>query len=450
MTKKQPSKLTLPNAMSRRQALGVLGMGGLGLGLALAGCGDDADTAAGPETAVDDFTGTKQSVILRQSFIAQQNTLREGQAKLWAQENGAEIDFTLGGNWRELIAAIVADGTGGDIGELFNNQAFIYENSLVDVSDLVEELGDQYGGWYDLAAESAQVDGVWRAVPWAYTAQAINYREDILTEAGVVAPTTYDELLEVATKLDEQGLPPAGLSMSQTGPNDSANMAYSLLWSFGGAEVEEDGKTVAINSDGTRAALEYFQKLAAVSTPNITAYDEGGNNRAFLAGEISMTQNATSIYLTAETDAPEVFAGMNHFSYPEGPAGRQEFIQMNLLGIFDFAQNQEASKDLIRFMLQPENMDPVVQVGLSFYTPMFPSYEEKANMPWNIDPKLGALRGTANGGHLPGWPGPASRASATAYEQQSVVNMFAAVATGDGIDSAISRAEAELKTAYGS
>ncbi|MEM9134889.1 MAG: extracellular solute-binding protein [Actinomycetota bacterium] len=447
MTKKHPSNLILPDAMSRRRALGVLGMGGVGLGLALAGCGGDDDSASA--SAVDgDFTGLGQSIILRQSFIAQQNTLREGQAKLWAQENGVDLDFTLGSNWRELIAAIVADGTGADIGELFNNQAFIYENSLADVGDLVEELGEQYDGWYDLAAESAQVDGVWRAVPWAYTAQAINYREDIFTEAGVEAPATYDELLEVSTKLFEQGLPPAGMSMSQTGPNDSANMAYSMLWSFGGAEVEEDGTTVAINSDATRAALEYFQKLAAVSTPNITAFDEGGNNRAFLAGEISMTQNATSVYFTAETDAPDVFAGMNHFPYPEGPAGRQEFIQMNLLGIFEFAENKEASKDLIRYLLQPENMDPVVQVGLSFYTPMFPSYEDRANMPWNVDPKLGALKGTANGGHLPGWPGPASRASATAYEQQSVVNMFAAVATGDGIDSAISRAEAELKTAY--
>ncbi|MEM7276108.1 MAG: extracellular solute-binding protein [Actinomycetota bacterium] len=432
--------------MSRRSALGLLGGAGAAAML-LAACGDDGEGAGDGGEAT--LAGTSLSAILRQSFIAQQNTLRTGQAKLWAQEREAEADVTIGGNWRELIAAIVADGTGGDVGELFNNQAFIYQNSLADVSDLVEELGDQYGGWYDLAAEAGQVDGVWRAVPWAYTAQAVNYRADVFAEAGVEAPTTYEELLEAASIINDRGLPPAGLTMSQTGPNDSANFAYSMLWSFGGAEVEEDGTTVAINSDGTRAALEYFRQLSAVSTPNTTAYDEGGNNRAFLAGEISMTQNATSIYFTAETDAPEIFQAMDHFSYPAGPAGRQEFIQMNLLSIFEFSDNQEAAKDFIRFMLRPENLDPVVQVGLSFYTPMFPAYEDKANMPWNVDPKLASLRGTAAGGHLPGWPGPASRASATAYEQQSVVNMFAAVATGDSIDAAIDRAEAELTTAYG-
>ncbi len=437
--------------MSRRHALGLLG-GGSAAALMLAACGDDGDSEAtdsgGTEGGDGSFADTELSVVLRQSFIAQQNTLREGQSKLWAQERGADIDFVLGGNWRELIAATVADGTGGDVGELFNNQAFIYQNSLADVGDLIEELGEQFGGWYDLAAESAQVDGVWKAIPWAYTAQAINYRADVFDEAGVLPPTTYDELLDVATKLKEQDLPLAGMTMSQTGPNDSANMAYSLLWSFGGAEVEEDGKTVAINSGETKAALEYFKQLAEVSTPNITAFDEGGNNRAFLAGEIAMTQNATSIYFAAENDAPEIFEGMDHFAYPEGPAGRQEFIQMNLLGIYEFSENKEAAKDYIKFMLQPEQMDPVVQVGLSFYTPMFPSYEDKANMPWNVDPKLGALKGTANGGHLPGWPGPASQASAKAYEQQTVVNMFAAVATGESVDTAMSQAESELKSVY--
>lgn len=438
--------------LNRRDALRILGIGGTAALLAACGDADDdttASTASGSATGDADFAGSDLSVVLRQSFIAQQNTLREGQTKLWAQDNGVDLDVTLGGNWRELIAAIVADGTGGDIGELFNNQAFIYSNSLADVGDLVDELGGEYGGWYDLAAESAQVDGVWRAVPWAYTAQAINYRADVFDEAGVEVPTTYEELLEVATILDDRGLPPAGLTMSQTGPNDSANLAYSLLWSFGGAEVDTDGTTVAIDSEATRAALTYFRDLAAVSTPNITAFDEGGNNRAFLAGEISMTQNATSIYFAAENDAPDVFDGMSHFSYPSGPAGRQEFIQMNLLGIFEFSEHAEAAKELIRYLLRPENLDPVVQVGLSFYTPMFPSYEERANMPWNVDPKLAALRGTADGGHLPGWPGPASRESATAYEQQTIVNMFAAVATGDGIDSAIDRAAAELATAYG-
>jgi hypothetical protein len=69
-------------------------------------------------------------------------------------------------------------------------------------------------------------------------------------------------------------------------------------------------------------------------------------------------------------------------------------------------------------------------------------------MPWNTDPKLEALKGSADGGHLAGWPGPASRESAEAYENQTIVNMFASVLTGTDIEEAVTRAEDELSSVY--
>jgi multiple sugar transport system substrate-binding protein len=188
-------------------------------------------------------------------------------------------------------------------------------------------------------------------------------------------------------------------------------------------------------------------KLAEVSSPNITGFDEGANNRAFLAGEISATQNATSIYYRA-TD--EVLEGMNHFRYPEGPAGWVMFTEMNTLSLFQHSKNLEAGKAVLKWLMEPEQLIPLVQIGITFYTPLLKAYDDMPSMPWNVDPKLAIAKGLAHGGNVTGYPLSPSANSAKVYQNRTIVNMFARVITGDAsIDEAVSTAEEELKAVYG-
>jgi multiple sugar transport system substrate-binding protein len=396
------------------------------------------------------FPGAKLEMLMRRSFIPAVNQLQEQQILQWAEAHEVSAEPTFSREWRELTAAAVETKSGGDIAELFQSTAQIYGENLMDVSELAETLGEKYGGWYDVGRDVAVVDGVWRAIPRAYTAHAYNYRVDYFTEVGYPdGCKTYDEYLDCATKLKEAGLPPVGNSISQTGPNDSASFCYSLLWSYGASEVEEDGKTVSINSAETREALKYVEEFAKVAAPDITAYDEGANNRNFLGGEISCTQNATSIYYVAERQAPEVFEAMSHFRYPEGPAGHHQLVEMNLLSIFDFSENKEAAHALVTWLMDETQLAPYAQIGITFYTPLLSDYDDAPNMPWNFDPKLAPLKGLAYTGHLPGWPSKPSRQAAEAYGNQSLVNMFARVVTGEAdIEEAIKIAEDELKAVY--
>ena len=190
--------------ISRREMIRLMGLGGLGAIAAACGAAATPETiiqtvevekvvekevavetivTATPE-GVPNFSGANLEAIMRNSFIPAMNQLQQNQYQIWADSRSAGVEAAFSREWRELIAAAVDSGAGGDIGELFANQAFIYGDRLADVSDICEELGEQYGGWYDLARESAVVDGVWRAIPRAYTASAINYRTDVFEEAG--------------------------------------------------------------------------------------------------------------------------------------------------------------------------------------------------------------------------------------------------------------------------
>lgn len=385
--------------------------------------------------------------ILRHSFIPEMNAIQENQLAQWGTQNGVDVSVSSPAEWREMIAAAIESKT-GDIGETFQEEPLIYGEALADVSDICEALGEENGGWYALAeAVGKDANGVWRAIPRGYTTHVVNYRKDFFTEVGYEnGCETYDELLDAGTKLKDAGLPPLGFTVSQTGPNDSSSWCYSVLWSHGGTEVDESGK-VAINSDGTKAALDYMAKLAEVSTPNITGFDEGANNRAFLASEISATQNATSIYYRATGD---VLEGMDHFKYPAGPAGWIQFCEMNALTLFAHSKNLEAGKAALKWLMDPAQLIPLMQIGITFYTPLLKSYDDNPAMPWNVDPKLKVAYKLAEGLHLSGYPLQPSANSAKVYQNRTIVNMFARVVTGTAtVDEAVSIAEDELKSVYG-
>ena len=82
-----------------------------------------------------------------------------------------------------------------------------------------------------------------RAVPFANIGQLMNWRTDYFKEIGVTKfPDTWEELYEVGKKLKAKDHP-FGFELGH-GFGDNHGWLYPLLWSYGGAEVQPDGKTV--------------------------------------------------------------------------------------------------------------------------------------------------------------------------------------------------------------
>ena len=97
------------------------------------------------------------------------------------------------------------------------------------------------------------------------------------------SPETWEAYIAAGKKLKAKGRP-FGQTLGHTF-GDAPAFWYPYLWSWGGKEVEADGKTVVLNSQATVESVKF-----AVSAWK-DAYDEGGlawddtnNNRAFLSG----------------------------------------------------------------------------------------------------------------------------------------------------------------------
>src|SRR5512139_2837472 len=83
-------------------------------------------------------------------------------------------------------AAVAANtGAGPDIVLSTNDDANLYPEKLVDVTDVCTYLGRKYGGWYPVCNDYLKPDGKkWIGVPLGCAGNALVYRESMLKAAG--------------------------------------------------------------------------------------------------------------------------------------------------------------------------------------------------------------------------------------------------------------------------
>ncbi|MFK4153918.1 ABC transporter substrate-binding protein [Streptomyces fungicidicus] len=113
---------------------------------------------------------------------------------------------------------------------------------------------------------------------------ALFYNKDVLDEAGVQVPTTWDELRETAKKLTQGKR--YGLALSAGGAEDGVFQFTPFMWSNGGDETDLDSPQVV-------GALDYWKELLqdgslSKSTVNWTQADV---NDQFMAGNAAMMIN---------------------------------------------------------------------------------------------------------------------------------------------------------------
>lgn len=424
--------------LSRRNFL-KLGMGSVaGAGLAASPLGNLSIMAQDAELSVHTWG----------HFITALNPLLESLVGNWAGQNDVAVEWNYAGfdAMLQTISTAAATGAGPDIIMFQYDNAHQFAEALVDVSDLCEEIGEENGGWYPVAREACEVDGVWRGMPWYFAAHAMIYREDLFAEAGINSfPTTYDELLTAGTALKAAGNP-MGFAMGRA-HGDGNNFCYAVLWSFGGAVLDADG-VIVLDSPETRAALEYVQQLYNDALdPSVIEWDDGSNNRAFIAGDVSCTNNGSSIMWAGRSQNVTFGEDVrfrdvtNHAAYPLGPAGREQILQIHSLGILNSSQNVDKAKELLRFINSERVWLSTGPTAAAFNYPLFHNVENDPAMPWNFDPKLAAFKGLVENGHTFGFPGKASAVTSEIANNFIITDLFAKVAAGAAsIDEAIEAA----------
>ena len=393
----------------------------------------------------------KQLHVLAWShFIKEADALmRDKLIPEFRQASGVSVQYeTINANdLNARITAAVESSTGPDIFQTIWNQPHLYAAGLEDHNDLAAALG--VDKQYAFQQEAAHVEGVMRGIPYYGIGGAVAYRKDIFEELGIQAvPETFDDYLKVGTQLKAEGWP-VGQTLGHTF-GDAPGFCYPLLWSFGGREVDEQGK-VAINTKETQQACEFLQEFwnKACDSSGLS-WDDSSNNRAFFAETIGATLNGASIYFVArynpEKAPPGLADKIGHFLLPKGPAGQYSTILPFTHAVAKYSRQKDAAKDFIRFLMQKDTYEQYILVQKGYGLGATPEWEQHPF--WKEDPAVEPYRLNAKNGRNFGWPGPYDRKAAEVQAKYIIVDLFARVAKGDAPKRSIEQAEKELKNVY--
>src|SRR5262249_22597320 len=218
-------------------------------------------------------------------------------APAYEKATGIKVNYevTSVGSLSTRISTIAETGSGADITMNGLLQVIQFGDKYVDVGDIADDVGKAQGGWYDAGREAVVVEGKWKAIPFSNIGQLMNWRSDWFAEVGVKKfPETWEELYEVGKKLKAKDHP-FGFELGH-GFGDNHGWLYPLLWSYGGAEVAADGKTVILDSDETARAVDFCRKFFKdTMLDDVLGWTDVSNNKAWMAEQISCTNNAESI-----------------------------------------------------------------------------------------------------------------------------------------------------------
>ncbi|HEX2334975.1 MAG TPA: extracellular solute-binding protein [Hyphomicrobiaceae bacterium] len=370
---------------------------------------------------------------------------------------GVKINFeTVNANdLQPRITSAIQSGAGPDLIMLNNNHPQLYAESVVDMADLVGELAKAEGAHYPLVKANSGDGGKWLSMPWAIIGGMIAYRKSWFEEVGAAKfPETWEEYREVGKKLKAKGRP-IGQTLGHTF-GDAPVFAYPFMWSWGGKEVEADGKTVAINSKESVESVKFMTGFWK------DAHDEGGlawddtnNNRAFLSQTIAATLNGASIYIESMRNADKYISEKGaqlktdilHSPLPKGPAGQFSMHTYHSHVMPSYSKNQKAAKELLKWAHSKPIYEKWFISQKGFATPPTPEWEK--HKVWDEDPVMAPYKVAGKLGLTPGYAGPSNKKAGEVLSKYIIVDMYAKAVQGMPAEEAVKWAEGELKKVYG-
>jgi multiple sugar transport system substrate-binding protein len=285
-------------------------------------------------------------------------------------------------------------------------------------------------------------------VPLCAIGNAICYRDSHVKAAGFSEfPTDSEGFLELCKAMKANGTP-AGFPHGKA-VGDGNNYAHWLLWSQGGKMINEDG-TVGLDTEETRKAIEYAKALYETFIPGTESWLDINNNRAFLAGQISLTANGVSLYYAATKDPElaEIAEDIRTTNMPIGPVGESvELHQTTSLSIFNHTQYPEAAKAYLQFMYQPDRMNAWIEGASAYCCQALKDFA--SNPVWTSNPIHAPYAKASESLRTNGYAGPLGYASAGVMADYVLVDMFAEAVTGQSsADDAIANAAKRANRYY--
>jgi spermidine/putrescine-binding protein len=431
-----------------------------------AGCGSEDKSAqpttkgAAPNVEFAEPTAKVSGdlkILMWSHFVPRHDKWFDPFAKDWGKKAGVNVTVDHIDNTQipARIESELAAGSGHDIIQYIGPLPQ-FEPSVVDLADLTQEAEKRWGKQVDLCRKCTfnPTTKKFFAYSPSWAPDPGDFRKSLWEKAGMPnGPSTYDELLKGGSDIkSKQGIQ-LGIGMS---PEIDSNMAArAMIWSFGGAEQDEEAN-VAINSPETVAAVEFMTKLfKGAMTQEVFAWNPASNNQGLIAGKMSYILNSISAFRTLQGINPTVANDVSFVRALKGP--KQGYAAQHVMYNYivpKFSKNVDAAKEFLLHYTQ--NWARVTWESELYDFPAFRERVPKLNDWLDSDPfgskpanKLAVLKDALDWSVNVGHPGYANAAIGEVFGTFLLPNMLARAARGkQSPQEAVATTESQMKPIF--
>ena len=304
--------------MSRIPRRTVLGFGlGLAASRALAQ-GGKAAAMFKPES------GASLRLLRWSGFVKSDEELWNANTKRFTEATGVPVSVEYI-TWEDVRpkAALAANlGTGPDLIMGWYDDPHIYPQKLVDVTDVAESLGKQFGGWYDVARTYGYSNRMkhWIAVPVGGTVECLTYRKSWVKEAGFEefprTPANSSSSPRRSRRRDIRWASRSGMpwATGTTGPIGSSGPSGARRWRRTTRPSPSPRSPASMPWNMPRSCSRtWCREWPPGSIPTTTAPSLRARSRH---------QQRNQHLLRGEEGFPQIAEDIHHAEFPIGPAGR--------------------------------------------------------------------------------------------------------------------------------
>lgn len=355
----------------------------------------------------------------------------------WGQKNDTDVVVDHVGipAIATRAAAEVSAQQGHDL-FMFLSPPPVYEDQVIDHREVYEECERKHGKPVQLATKSSYNPKTKKyfAFSDSFVPDPVNYRKDLWDDVGMAPPDTWDDVLNTGQKIKQKHKLGVGIGLSAE--LDTAMAIRTILFAFGGSVQDEHSKVV-LASKQTLEAVKFVKALYEnAMTAEVLAWDASSNNRAMLAGKISLCLNAISVTREGENKHIPITPSIQLTQALQGPGQRigMEHV-MDCYVIWKFAKNIDGAKQFLVDYIDSFREGFLASQYYNF--PSFPSTVPDLEKLIADDPKaqptdkykvLGTLTNQATN---VGYPGYANAATDEIFNTWVLNTMFAKAATGN-------------------
>jgi len=194
------------------------------------------------------------------------------------------------------------------------------------------------------------------AVPWRIGGWGLVVRTDLLEQAGLDPPQTWEDVRQAAEKLHN---PPDIYGIGLPGRSGAGELLTEMILAFGGTLSTEEDYTLA--TDAGIRAVEFVGQLSEFAQPEVLTWAQPELENLFTEGKLAMLVTDTW-WLQQAVRRQDLDLEVQMLALPAAEEPVVHLIGEGL-GIVNGSGHEEQCREFVRMVCQSENQAKLLKIG---------------------------------------------------------------------------------------